>query len=126
MALEKSVLPYEFLARWKDGALSGVHVQFVTVLKEDGVIISQTPGDVLPIGEGIPKGFPMADILQKLHVDAIALSDTSVSEKLAAEKSAEDSRERVAAVEAALDSAIKALTAIKISGLPKPETDTVK
>lgn len=84
MALEKIASPYELLARWRDGKLSGAHVQFLTVIMEDGKKISETIGDVMPVdvGEGI--GFPLADILAQMHVDALAAVDsanTALTEK---------------------------------------------
>ena len=54
--------PYEFLARWDDktGAFKGAHVQW-------------SDGSVQPINDA--GGYPLADILQTMQVDALAAVD---------------------------------------------------
>lgn len=116
MALEKTQRPYEFLARWKEGKLIGAHVQFVTVISDDGVVISETPADVQPVDIGTGKGFPIADILSQLNVDSIAKMDSANAAKQAADDvAAQAEKEKTEAIAAsgrikeALNSAIKIL-----------------
>jgi hypothetical protein len=86
MAIEKVVKPYEFLARWRDGVLTGAHVQFISTIVEDGVVMpgSERLSDAMPVDVGGLKGFPLADILQQLHTDALAAVDAANKAKDAA------------------------------------------
>ena len=64
--------PYEFLVRWdKDGKLSGAHVAFCDTVKKDGEVIQQTPCAVQAVAVGTQAGFPLAEILDQLHIDAL-------------------------------------------------------
>ena len=78
--------PYEFLARWdtKTGMLSGSHVGFSTIILRDGVFVTEQVNPVQPVGAA---GFPLADILNILQIDAITAMDAAKAE-LSAEKAA--------------------------------------
>jgi hypothetical protein len=70
-------LPYEFLVRWKDGKLSGSHIQFVERTLADGVLVAEKIGNPLPVGA---KAFPLQDILDKVSADAVlALADATAA-----------------------------------------------
>lgn len=74
MAIETIKQPYEFLARWdQQGKLVGAHVQFRYVTMDgDKVVAEGTPGaEPVALNKGDP-GFPLADILDALHVTAVA------------------------------------------------------
>jgi len=63
--------PYEFLVRWREGLISGAHVGFEVTTLEDGKVLSTTPLAVIPVNVGQGVGFPLADILAQIQVDAI-------------------------------------------------------
>lgn len=77
--------PYEFLARWKDGVLVGAHVGFEVTVTENGQVLSTTPLNVLPVDIGQGQGFPLADILGQLQIDAMKDRDSALAAKAAAE-----------------------------------------
>lgn len=63
--------PYEFLARWREGKISGAHVGFEVTTMEDGKVISVAPLTVQPVDIGNGIGFPLRDILNDLSADAL-------------------------------------------------------
>lgn len=72
--------PYEFLVRWREGQISGAHVGFELTASEDGKALPTTPLPVMPVDIGQGVGFPLADILEQLHIDAIASMDAAHAE----------------------------------------------
>ena len=121
MALVEKQVPYEFLARWdQNGKFSGAHVQFATVITDDltGEVKLQTPGKVMPVDVGAGQGFPIADILDQLHVDSIAQADAATAAQAVADKSASDALAKEVAIQIALDSALATLNAAKASNVP--------
>lgn len=78
--IEEKKFPYEFLARWRDGKLTGAHVGFVTQIIKDGKVIHESNDDVMRVDIGAKAGFPLADILAQLHVDAIGGMDDAMAE----------------------------------------------
>lgn len=70
MALTEEKRPYEFLARWdtKTGTLAGAHVGFSNVVLRDGEFVSEAIENVQPVGNN---GFPLADIMDMLHITAL-------------------------------------------------------
>ena len=85
MAIIKQQTPYEFLVRWKDGAVAGAHIRFLERIVENGVVISEKEGDAIPVSMAGGAGFPIADILTTLQVTALS--------NLASEKSAKETSE---------------------------------
>jgi hypothetical protein len=129
MALIERQVPYEFLARWdQNGKFSGAHVQFATAIIDDttGEVKLQTPGKVMPVDVGAGQGFPVADILAQLHVDAIAQAEAAVAAQKLADQANADAQAKAAAVQAAsdaralavqnaLDTALTTLTSAKVA-----------
>lgn len=72
--------PYELLVRWREGKISGAHVGFELTATEDGKVLSTTPLPVMPVDIGQGVGFPLKDILEQIHVDAITGMDTAQAE----------------------------------------------
>lgn len=71
--------PYEFLARWRDGKLSGSHVQSIEVTTVDGVKVAEKVGNALPVGA---EDFPLQDILDQISADALtALAEANATIK---------------------------------------------
>jgi hypothetical protein len=121
MALVEKQVPYEFLARWdQSGKFSGAHVQFATVITDDvtGEVKLQTPGKVMTVDVGAGQGFPVADILDQLHVDSIARADAAMAAQASADKAAADAVAKETAMQTALDSALATLNAAKESNTP--------
>lgn len=77
--------PYEFLVRWRNGVISGAHVGFELTTIEDGKMLSTTPLNVMPVDVGQGQGFPLAEILSQIHIDAIAGMDAAKEAQSAAE-----------------------------------------
>lgn len=76
--MKKTKQPYEFLARWNadTGEFQGAHIGFiVTVIDDDGSVLSRQQLPVEPVSLAGETGFPIADVLGKIHIDAIARCD---------------------------------------------------
>jgi uncharacterized coiled-coil protein SlyX len=80
MAIETVKRPYELLVRWREGKISGAHVGFELTATEDGKVLSTTPLPVMTVDIGQGIGFPLKDILDQVHVDAITGMDTAQAE----------------------------------------------
>jgi hypothetical protein len=79
--IETTKSPYEFLVRWREGKIAGAHVGFELTTKEDGVVISVTPLPVMAVNIGQGVGFPLADILEQLQIDALVARDAIITER---------------------------------------------
>lgn len=89
MALKQKKTPYELLVRWNDaGVLVGAHVVYRESAVNNGVEISSKIGDALPLSVAGGIGFPLADILSAMHVDALIVAEEKTKEvtALASEK----------------------------------------
>lgn len=80
MTITKQKTPYEFLVRWKDGAIAGAHVRFLETLIEtdaSGAVtaLAEKEGDALPVSVAGEAGFPVADILSVALTTALATID---------------------------------------------------
>jgi multidrug efflux pump subunit AcrA (membrane-fusion protein) len=73
--------PYEFLVRWRDGVISGAHVGFEDVIVEDGAVIGAVQQNVQAVDIGLGKGFPLAEILGQIHIDALTERDAAIAER---------------------------------------------
>lgn len=109
--------PYEFLARWRNGILSGSHIQHIVVTKDDnGKVLFENPLDPAPVGSAT---FPLGDIMDAITITALAsVADLQVrlgeaEAALVAQKTASDSvvarkdaelQEAAIALQSALDS----------------------
>ena len=68
--------PYEFLIRWdKDGIIQGAHIAFLDTVLKDGEIVTQTQSSVESVAIGEQVGFPLADVLSQLQIDALKQVD---------------------------------------------------
>lgn len=81
--------PYEFLVRWKDGIISGAHVGFEDVIMDDGKELGSRQSNVVSVAIGESKGFPIADILDQISIDALKERDSAIAEKQDALKTVE-------------------------------------
>lgn len=64
--------PYEFLVRWDiNGNIKGAHVGFLDTILKDSNVISQKPSNVESVSVGDAIGFPLTDILESIHIDAL-------------------------------------------------------
>ena len=72
MTIIKTSAPYEFLVRWKDGAIAGAHVRYLETIKDGDTVVSVKEGDPMPVSLAGGAGFPLADILTPLHTQALA------------------------------------------------------
>ena len=71
MAITKTTTPYEFLVRWKDGAIAGAHIKFLETVSENGVVLSQKEGIASPVSMAGESGFPIADLLTTVQTQAL-------------------------------------------------------
>lgn len=61
--------PYEFLARFRDGKISGYHIQFIEVTKDDnGKEVFHKVLNPVPVDDA---NFPFADAMNLLNTAAI-------------------------------------------------------
>jgi hypothetical protein len=94
--------PYELLARWDEtGVLKGAHVQWRTVTRDDtGKIVAEGVSDAEPINIGQGNGFPLADILSEVQIEALselAKARSNLDEQVAKRQEAEAELARVKA-----------------------------
>jgi hypothetical protein len=120
--------PYELLVRWKDGVIAGAHVGFELTTTEDDVILSTTPLPVMAVDLGQGAGFPLADILEQVQIDAIISMDAANASRAQAESQLSAAEAAIAELQAAAtaaQNAIAVLTAkvaeIESAQAPQPE-----
>ena len=76
MTILKTQTPHEFLIRWDDaGALKGAHIAFRESITEDGAEISSKFTAPQAVAMAGATGFPLADVIGLLSVDALAALD---------------------------------------------------
>ena len=75
--IETTKRPYEFLVRWREGKITGAHVGFELTATENGKVLSTAPLPVMPVDIGQGVGFPLADILAQIHIDALISVDAA-------------------------------------------------
>lgn len=80
MAITKTNQPYEFLVRWKDGAITGAHIKMLETIAEDGVVLSQKEGVAMPVSMAGAGNFPLADLLTGIQTQALIDLDAARSE----------------------------------------------
>ena len=78
--ITKETAPYEFLARWRNGVFVGAHVQFLTRLIEDGIVLNEQISEAMPVDVGGGKGFPLADLISTMQADALVALDAKTAE----------------------------------------------
>jgi hypothetical protein len=105
--------PYELLVRWREGKISGAHVGFELTTTEDGKVLSTSPLAVIPVDIGQGIGFPLADILAQVQVDALVSRDKAIAERGAAETALTAAQEVVAKHEATIATLTTELTELK-------------
>ncbi len=97
---ETNPIPYELMGRWnKDGSFSGAHIGFRTLVLRDGVEIADMIHPVQPVAIGARSGFPLADILSQLQIDALVRCDV-----LQAQVAARDAQ--IATMQATIDAQV--------------------
>jgi hypothetical protein len=95
--------PYEFLVRWGlDGKLSGAHIIHRYVIEDGGVLRDGGVTPARPVATAGEVGFPLADILQQLQIDALAKIDGVVLQAQALQRQLDE----IAADKAALEDAL--------------------
>jgi len=83
--------PYEFLIRWdNDGNIQGAHIAFLDTVLKDGEIINQTQSSVESVAIGEQVGFPLADVLSQLQIDALKQVDVLNSDIVALKAEKDD------------------------------------
>jgi len=83
--------PYEFLIRWNnDGVIQGAHIAFLDTVLKDGEIINQTQSSVESVAIAEQVGFPLADVLSQLQIDALKQVDVLNSEIVALKAEKDD------------------------------------
>jgi len=106
MALEERTRPYEFLARWgEDGTLAGAHVQNITEVVKDGVVLAATVGDAMSVAVAGGAGFPLKDVLSGVQADALAAAEKANKEAQAARERASTAAQAQADAEVERDNA---------------------
>lgn len=78
MSLKKTTQPYEFLVRWREGEISGMHVGFIEFVTENGKIISHKVLEVQEISEATD--FPLATFLSDVQISTLVTNEKLRSE----------------------------------------------
>jgi len=85
--MSKTTNPYEFLVRWDSdtGLIKGCHVKMITTHIDDetGEIIAVKESDAMPVAWAQDNGFPLDQVLQVIHIDALATAQAENNEKIA-------------------------------------------
>lgn len=83
MALTKKVFPYEALFRWdeKTGALKGYSLKTITVIMEDGAVLTVQESALMNVEQAKAAGFPLEAILDAARVSALANVDAANAER---------------------------------------------
>ena len=111
--MSKITNPYEFLVRWDSmtGQIKGCHVKMITTHIDDETneVIAVKEGEAMPIAWAQETGFPLDQVLQAIHVDALATAATEQAHKAAMEKDMQTERDTLNADKAALSVEIETL-----------------
>lgn len=126
----KTKTPYEFLVRWSaDGTLSGAHVGFRMITKEDGVVIADVLEPVVPVAVGLQAGFPLADILANVQAgmkDSGAAFLADIADAEAKKQASEKAEADAVAAKTAAEAAIAAIPVVpEVKPEPEPQDPTV-
>lgn len=113
MTITKSVFPSEVLHRYgRTGKLQGYHIKAATVIFEDGVEISRTESDALPIAKANAMGLTLDAVLDNLHMQALQAVDDANADKSEAEATATQAIKEK-------DAAVAELAAMKSASTPQ-------
>jgi hypothetical protein len=106
---------YEFLVRWNKGVITGASVGFEVTTTENGIVLSTTllPVMAVDIGQGV--GFPLADILSKIQIDALS-GMAAAQASLTTEQSAHNTT--TASLTTAQNELAAALAKLAAAGIP--------
>lgn len=70
--MERVRHPYELLIRWdSQGRLAAAHVQWRDLVTDGATVVAETLSDATPVGVAGAAGFPLSDVLERVHVDAL-------------------------------------------------------
>lgn len=106
--------PYELLVRWREGKISGAHVGFELTATEGGKVLSTTPLAVMAVDVGQGLGFPLADILGQVHIDAVVQMDAANATCQAKTDECAKHEATIVALTAELAKATSELEALKV------------
>lgn len=84
MAIIEKKIPYEFLVRWdSNGKLAGAHIGFLNQVVKDGTIIAEAVDQIFPVSLIGEVGFPLAEVLSLIEINALTALEAKESELLA-------------------------------------------
>lgn len=115
MAITKTTHPYEFLCRWDEntGAFKAYHFKTVTTVKDGAEVLAVKESGAMNAQMAQEAGFPIADILTALHVDAMKAVDVAVVERDAAKAEAAEATANESVIKAAHDKLAEELQTLK-------------
>lgn len=122
MAIQETKQPYEFLARWRDGRLVGAHIQFITRVTDGDRVLVENISDAIPVGLSGGAGFPVADLLQQMQVDALSALSSKTAELAAMTAGRDAAQASLAAAQearAALQAELDTLKGGVVDGVPQ-------
>ena len=109
--MSKTTSPYEFLVRWDavTKEIKGCHVKTITTHIDDetGEIIAVKESDAMPVAWAQSTGFPLAQILHVIQIDALATAQTAQADKAAMTKDIEAERDGLSKEKIDMDKAIE-------------------
>ena len=81
MAYSETKTPYEFLIRWDNsGVIQGAHIAFLETVLKDGEVVTQNQSTVQSVEIAGQVGFPLADVLSQIQIDALKQVDVLKAE----------------------------------------------
>ena len=118
--MSKTTNPYELLVRWDSdtGLIKGCHVKMITTHIDDETkeIIAVKESDAMPVAWAQDNGFPLDQVLQVIHIDALVTAQAESKEKIALIAEIETLKAKVSERDAEIES-IKT-SAIELATIP--------
>lgn len=95
MSLTRERQPYEFLVRWRDGEIAGMHVGYVEFVKDGDEVISHKILEVQEIG--VATEFPLSDFLNDVQLSTLATNEELRSKNKGLEQKLQKSSDETSA-----------------------------
>ncbi len=128
MALTESQELYEVLLRFEGGTLKGAHAQYLNTIQRDGVTITATPGDAVPLSLVADVDKPtLTKVLTAAKLALLTAKETAESEAAAlkADNAAKDAniQELLARAEEAEKKVAAFVASFEAENPPAPEPE---
>ena len=79
--MKKTIEPYEFLVRWRNGVVSGYHFKTLAkVIDDDGTVIHEAEGDAMSAEMAQAIGYDLTGIIGAVNLGALTACDMHKAE----------------------------------------------